>query len=115
MTQRLDEINKKDRVRGPTRILPQMGSMPKKKINTIALTKLDIYKDPSYRCFTFNQEDMVPTVEEYMTFKVPSNPNMTTIGQMKTMKGKSECLFWEFLKSSFPSAKMKNGFSRCLL
>ena len=21
--------------------------------------------DPSYRCFTFNQEDMTPTVEEY--------------------------------------------------
>ena len=55
MTQRLDEINKKDRVRGPTRILPQMGSMPKKKINTVARTKLDVYSCPFLR-IAENQE-----------------------------------------------------------
>ena len=70
--------------------------------------------DPFYRCFTFNQKDMVLTVEEYRTLfqiKIP-NPNKvfwkkvkgvgfikkmsqimgldaTIIYQMKTMKGKS--------------------------
>ena len=87
--------------------------------------------DSSYRCFTFNQEDMVPMIEEYISLLrigVP-NPNkvfrkktkgvgfvkrmsqiigldMAAIGQMKTMKGKSECLPWEFLKKFF--AKCKN-------
>ena len=33
--------------------------------------------DPSYRCFTFNQEDMVPIVEEYIALLQieTSNPN----------------------------------------
>ncbi|MBA0729411.1 hypothetical protein Golax_000040, partial [Gossypium laxum] len=24
--------------------------------------------DPTYRCFTFNEVDMIPTIEEYSTF-----------------------------------------------
>ena len=74
--------------------------------------------DPSYRCFTFNQEDMVLTIEKYTALLCIETPNpnkvfleknergrvrqkkmlqimgldITTIGQVKTMKGKSECL-----------------------
>ena len=33
--------------------------------------------------------------------------DMTTIGQMKTMKGKSECLLWEFLKKFFAKCEDK--------
>ena len=79
--------------------------------------------DPSYRCFAFNQEDMIPTVEEYKTLLriETSNPNkvfwkktkevgfvkkmfqiigidVTIIGQMKSQKGKSMCLPWDFVK-----------------
>ena len=79
--------------------------------------------DPSYKCFTFNQKDMVLTVEEHTTLLwiEISNPNKviwkktkgvgfvkkmsqilgldtTIIGQMKTIKGKNESFSWEFLK-----------------
>ena len=36
-----------------------------------------LFWDPSYRCFTFNHEDLTPTLEEYATLlKIsPLNPN----------------------------------------
>ena len=36
-----------------------------------------LFWDPSYRCFTFNQEDLTPTVEEYAALLriSPPNPN----------------------------------------
>ena len=34
-----------------------------------------LFWDPSYRCFTFNQEDLIPTVEEYSALLIaPPNP-----------------------------------------
>ena len=78
---------------------------------------------PSYRCFTFNQEDMTPTIEEYTSLLkiVTSNPNKIfgkkakgvgfikkmsqimgidakVISQVKSQKGKGECLTWDFVK-----------------
>ena len=34
-----------------------------------------LFRDPSYRCFTFNQEDLTPTVEEYAALLRISPPN----------------------------------------
>ena len=82
------------------------------------LTKVIMpFWDLSYRCFTFNQEDMTPTIEEYTSLLRigTSNPNKVfwkktkrvgfvkkmsqimgidamVIGQVKSQKGKNECL-----------------------
>ena len=79
--------------------------------------------DPSYHCFTFNQEDMTPTIEEY-SFKLiiePQNADKVfwkkvksagfkkklsqlmkveeaVIEQNISKKGKSECFAWDFFK-----------------
>ena len=41
------------------------------------LKAIILFWDPSYRCFTFNQEDLIPTMEEYAALLriSPSNPN----------------------------------------
>ena len=42
------------------------------------------YWDPSYRCFTFNQEDMTPTIEEYATLLKIAPPNTNKVFWKKT-------------------------------
>ena len=72
--------------------------------------------DLSYRCFTFNQEDMTPTIEEYSFIlskvfwkKVKSAGFKKKLSQLMkveeavveqniTKKGKSECFAWDFFK-----------------
>ena len=39
------------------------------------LKAIILFWAPSYRCFTFNQEDLIPTVEEYATLLRISPPN----------------------------------------
>ena len=38
-----------------------------------------LFWDPSYRCFTFNQEDLTPTVEEYAALLRISPPNSNKV------------------------------------
>ena len=40
--------------------------------------------DPSYRCFTFNQEDMTPTIEEYTALLRIVTPNLDKVFWKKT-------------------------------
>ena len=37
------------------------------KVDEQLLKAIILFRDPSYRCFTFNHEDLTPTVEEYAT------------------------------------------------
>ena len=82
-----------------------------------------LFWDPSYQCFTFNQEDLTPTVEEYAALLriFSSNPNKVfwkkskkvpfrkKLAQMTNMdasvfvpvtrlKGKNECVQSDFLE-----------------
>ena len=41
---------------------------------------------PSYRCFTFNQEDLIPTVEEYTALLRISSPNPDKVFWKKSKK-----------------------------
>ena len=47
------------------------------EIDEQLLKAIILFWDPSYRCFTFNWEDLIPTVEEYAALLriSPSNPN----------------------------------------
>ena len=47
------------------------------EINEQLLKAIILFWDPSYRCFTFNHENLTPTVEEYATLLriTASNPN----------------------------------------
>ncbi|MBA0729410.1 hypothetical protein Golax_000040 [Gossypium laxum] len=38
------------------------------KLNDALLKAMVRFWDPTYRCFTFNEVDMIPTIEEYSTF-----------------------------------------------
>ena len=40
--------------------------------------------DPSYRCFTFNQEDTTPTIEEYTALLKIETSNPNKVFWMKT-------------------------------
>ena len=42
--------------------------------------------DPSYRCFTFNHEDLTPTVEKYATLLRISSPNPNKVFWKKLKK-----------------------------
>ena len=79
--------------------------------------------DPSYRCFTFNHEDLTPTVEEYVALLRISPPNLNKVFWKKSkkvsfrkklaqmtnidasafvpvtrLKGKNECVQYDFLE-----------------
>ena len=45
-----------------------------------------LFWDPSYRCFTFNHEDLTPTVEEYATLLRISPPNPNKVFWKKSKK-----------------------------
>ena len=89
-----------------------------------------LYWDPSYRCFTFNQEDMTPTVEEYVAllrialsslYKVFWKKTKgigfikkmaqimgiyaKVIDQVKKKNDSSECHQWEFIKKYMSKSK----------
>ena len=82
-----------------------------------------LFWDPSYQCFTFNHEDLTPTVEEYTALlrisllnpdkvfwknpkKVPFRKMLVQMTSMDTsvfvpmtrLKGKNECVQSDFLK-----------------
>ena len=82
-----------------------------------------MFWDPSYRCFTFNHEDLTPTVEEYAALlrisppnpdkifwkkskKVPfkkklahmMNIDVSVFVSMTRQKGKNECVQCDFLE-----------------
>ena len=50
------------------------------------LKAIILFWDPSYRCFTFNQEDLTPTVEEYTTLLRISPPNPDKVFWKKAKK-----------------------------
>ena len=83
-----------------------------------------LFWDSSYRCFTFNREDLIPTVEEYVALLRISSPNPDKIFWKKSkkvpfrnklaqmmnvdasvfvpitrQKGKNECVQCDFLES----------------
>ena len=83
-----------------------------------------MFWDPSYRCFTFNREDLIPTVEEFATLLRISPPNTDKVFWKKSkkvlfrkklaqmmnvdasvfvpitrQKGKNECVQCDFLES----------------
>ena len=45
-----------------------------------------LFWDPSYRCFTFNHEDLTPTVEEYADLIKISPPNSNKVLWKKSKK-----------------------------
>ena len=45
------------------------------EIDEQLLKAIILFWDPSYRCFTFNREDLTPTVEEYAALLGISPPN----------------------------------------
>ena len=45
-----------------------------------------LFWDPSYRCFTFNHEDLTPTVEEYAALLRISPPNPNKVFWKKSKK-----------------------------
>ena len=51
--------------------------------------------DPFYRCFTFNQKDLTPTVKEYATLLRISLPNPDKVFWKK---GKNECVQRDFVE-----------------
>ena len=88
------------------------------------LKAIILFWDPSYRCFTFNREDLIPTVEEYTALLRISPPNPDKIFWKKSkkvpfrkklaqmmnvdasvfvpitrQKGKNECVQYDFLES----------------
>ena len=50
------------------------------------LKAIILFWDPSYRCFTFNQEDLIPTVEEYAALLRISPPNLNKVFWKKSNK-----------------------------
>ena len=45
-----------------------------------------MFWDPSYRCFNFNREDLIPTVEEYVVLLRISPPNPDKVFRKKSKK-----------------------------
>ena len=50
------------------------------------LKAIILFWDPSYRCFTFNREDLIPTIEEYAVLLRISPPNPNKIFWKKSKK-----------------------------
>ena len=50
------------------------------------LKAIILFWDPSYRCFTFNHEDLIPTVEEYAVLLRISPPNPNKVFWKKSKK-----------------------------
>ena len=50
------------------------------------LKAIILFWDPFYRCFTFNQEDLIPTVEEYTILLRISPPNLDKVFWKKSKK-----------------------------
>ena len=50
------------------------------------LKAIILFWDPSYRCFTFNREDLIPTVEEYVALLRISPPNLDKVFWKKSKK-----------------------------
>ena len=50
------------------------------------LKAIILFWDPSYRCFTFNREDLIPTVEEYDVLLRISPPNPNKVFWKKSKK-----------------------------
>ena len=50
------------------------------------LKAIILFWDPSYRCFTFNREDLIPTVEEYAALLRISPPNPYKVFWKKSKK-----------------------------
>ena len=55
------------------------------EIDEQLLKAIILFWDPSYRCFTFNHENLTPTVEEYAALLriSPSNPNKVFLEEIK--------------------------------
>ena len=55
------------------------------EIDEQLLKAIILFWDPSYRCFTFNHEDLTPTVEEYAALLriSPPNPDKIFLGKVK--------------------------------
>ncbi|MFQ6664053.1 hypothetical protein Gotur_031290 [Gossypium turneri] len=47
--------------------LPQIICMDCRRTHDALLKAMVHFWDPTYRCFTFNEVDMIPTIEEYST------------------------------------------------
>ena len=56
------------------------------KVDEQLLNAIILFRDPSYRCFTFNHEDLTPTVEEYATLLRISPPNPNKVFWKKSKK-----------------------------
>ena len=86
------------------------------EIDEQLLKAIILFWDSFYRCFTFNREDLIPTVEEYAAlFRIsPPNPNKVSLkkklAQMMNVdasvfvpitrqKGKNECVQYDFLET----------------
>ena len=50
------------------------------------LKAIILFWDPSYRCFTFNQEDLTPTVEEYLALLRISPTDLNRVFWKKAKK-----------------------------
>ena len=50
------------------------------------LKAIILFWDPSYQCFTFNREDLIPTVEEYAALLRISPPNPNKVFWKKSKK-----------------------------
>ena len=56
------------------------------EIDEQLLKTIILFWDPSYRCFTFNREDLIPTVEEYAALLGISPPNLDKVFWKKSKK-----------------------------
>ena len=59
--------------------------LPSIEIDEQLLKAIILFWDPSYRCFTFNHENLIPTVEEYAALLRISlqNPNKVFLEEVK--------------------------------
>ena len=56
------------------------------EIDEQLLKAIVLFWDPSYRCFTFNQETLTPTVEEYAALLTIASPNPNKVFWKKSKK-----------------------------
>ena len=56
------------------------------EIDEQLLKAIVLFWDPSYRCFTFNQETLTPTVEEYAALLRITSPNPNKVFWKKSKK-----------------------------
>ena len=56
------------------------------EIDVQLLKAIILFWDPSYSCFTFNHEDLTPTVEEYAALLRISSPNPNKVFWKKSKK-----------------------------